>query len=149
MKISCSNRPCKSSDDFEIALHLFQEYAEFLGFILCFQGFDQELEILTGKYASPQGFILLARDKSVSVDCAALRPRSDDVCEMKRLDVKPEYRGAGLGRKLAEKILQLGIEKKLDQKIQLDTLSSMYRACLLYTSPSPRDLSTSRMTSSA
>ena len=88
--------------------------------------------MLPGKYVSPQGCILLARDKSVSVDCAALRPRSDDVCEMKRLDVKPEYRGAGLGRKLAEKILQLGIEKKLDQKIQLDTLSSIYWAIGLY-----------------
>ena len=86
-----------------------------MGFILCFQGFDQELEILTGKYASPQGSILLARDKSVSVDCAALRPRSDDVCEMKRLYVKPDYRRTGLGRKLAEKIVKLGIEKNLQK----------------------------------
>ena len=101
MKNSCSNRPCKSSDDFEIALHLFQEYADSLGFSLCFQGFDQELEFIPGKYASPQGCILLARDKSVSVGCAALRPRSDDVCEIKRLDVKPEYCGAGIGRNLA------------------------------------------------
>ena len=59
----------------------------------------------------------------------ALRPRSDDVCEMKRLDVKPEYRGAGLGRKLAEEILQLGIKK---YKKQLDTLSSMQRPIGLY-----------------
>ena len=102
-------------DDFENASQLFQEYAEFFGFILCFQGFDQELEILTGKYASPQGSILLARDKSVSVDCAALRPRSDDVCEMKRLYVKPDYRRTGLGRKLAEKIVKLGIEKNLQK----------------------------------
>ena len=113
MKISCSNRPCKSSDDFEIALHLFQEYANSLGFSLCFQGFDQELEFLPGKYASPQGCILLARDKSVSVDCAAFRPRSDDVCEMKRFYVKPDYRSTGLGRKLAEKIVKLGIEKNI------------------------------------
>ena len=102
-------------DDFENASQLFQEYAEFLGFILCFQGFDQELEILTGKYASPQGSILLARDKSASVDCAALRTRSDDVCEMKRLYVKPDYRRTGLGRKLAEKIVKLGIEKNLQK----------------------------------
>ena len=88
--------------------------------------------MLPGKYASPQGCILLTRDKSVSVGCAALRPRSDDVCEMKRLYVKPEYGGSGLGRKLAEKILQLGIEKILDQKMQLDTLSSIYRAIGLY-----------------
>ena len=117
MKNSCSNRPYKSSDDFEIALHLFQEYANSLGFILCFQGFNQELEFLPGKYASPQGCILLARDKSVSVGYEALSPRSDDVCEMKRLYVKPEYRGAGLGRKLAEKIVKLGIKKYI-QKMQ-------------------------------
>ena len=104
-----------------------------MGFILCFQGFDQELELLPGKYASPQGCILLARDKSVSVGCADLRPRSDDVCEMKRLNVKPEYRGAGLGRKLAEKIVKLGIKKYI-QIMQLDTLSSMYRAIGLYKS---------------
>ena len=104
-----------------------------MGFSLCFQGFNQELEFIPGKYASPQGCILLARDKSVSVGCAALRPRSDDVCEMKRLDVKPEYRGAGLGRKLAEKIVKLGIKKYI-QKMQLDILSSMYRAAGLYKS---------------
>ena len=86
-----------------------------MGFILCFQGFDQELEIIPGKYASPQGCILLARDKSASVDCVALRPRSDDVCEMKRLYVKPDYRRTGLGRKLAEKIVKLGIEKNLQK----------------------------------
>ncbi len=115
MKNSCSNRPCKSSGDFENASQLFQEYAEFLGFSLCFQGFDQELEFLPGKYVSWQGCILLARDKSVSVDCAALRPRSDDVCEMKRLYVKPNYSSTGLGRKLAEKIVKLGIEKNLQK----------------------------------
>ena len=81
-----------------------------MGFILCFQGFDQELEFLPGIYAFPQGCILLARDKSVSVGCAAFRPRSDDVCEMKRLYVKPDYRRTGLDRKLAEKIVKLGIE---------------------------------------
>ena len=102
----------ESSGDFENTRHLFQEYAEFLGFIFCIQGFDQELELLPEKYASPQGCILLARDESVSVGCAALRPRRDDVCEMKRLYVKPEYRGTGLGRALAEKILQWGIGKK-------------------------------------
>ena len=101
--------------DFENARQLFQEYVEFLGFILCFQGFDQELEILPGKYASPQGCILLARDKLASVGCAAFRPRSDDVCEMKRLYVKLDYRRTGLGRNLAEKIVKLGIEKNLQK----------------------------------
>ena len=86
-----------------------------MGFILCFQGFDQELEILPGKYASAQGCILLALDKSASVDCAAFRPRSDDVCEMKRLYVKLDYRRTGLGRNIAEKIVKLCIEKNLQK----------------------------------
>ena len=84
-----------------------------MGFILCFQGFAQELEILTGKYASPQGCILLARDKSASVDCAALRPRSDDVCEIKLLYVKPDYCGKVMGMTLAEKIVKLCFEINL------------------------------------
>ena len=86
-----------------------------MGSSLCFQGFYQELEFLLGKYASPHGCILLARNKSASMDCAALRPRNDDVCEMKRLYVKPDYRRTGLGRKLAEKIVKLGIEKNLQK----------------------------------
>ena len=67
------------------------------------------------------------------VGCAGLRPLSDDVCEMKRLYVKPLYRGNGLGRLLAEKIVQLGIKKKYT-RMHLDTLNSMQPAVGLYTS---------------
>jgi ribosomal protein S18 acetylase RimI-like enzyme len=91
------------------------------------------LEFLPGKYAAPNGCILLAKIESVSVGCAALRPISNNVCEMKRLYVKPDYRGNGLGRKLAYKIVQLAIEKKY-LTMQLDTLSSMHSAIGLYQS---------------
>ena len=88
---------------------------------------------LPGKYAAPEGCILLAWDELDCVGCAGLRPLSDDVCEMKRLYVKPLYRGTGLGRLLAENIVQLGIDKKYT-RMQLDTLNSMQSAVGLYKS---------------
>jgi ribosomal protein S18 acetylase RimI-like enzyme len=132
-KMSVQINFAESPADFEYARQLFLEYADSLGFSLCFQGFDEELEFLPGKYAAPNGCILLAKIESVSVGCAALRPISNNVCEMKRLYVKPDYRGNGLGRKLAYKIVQLAIEKKY-LKMQLDTLSSMHSAIGLYQS---------------
>jgi len=74
-----------------------------------------------------------AWDELDCVGCVGLRPLSDDVCEMKRLYVKPLYRGTGLGRLLAEKIVQLGIDKKYT-RMQLDTLNSMQSAVGLYKS---------------
>jgi hypothetical protein len=82
--------------DFDNARKLFIDYAESLGFSLSFQGFDDELEHLSGKNAVPGGCILLAWDELNCVGCAGLRPLSDEVCEMKRLYVKPLYRGTGL-----------------------------------------------------
>ena len=123
----------QSQSDFDKARRLFIEYAETLGFSLCFQGFDEELENLPGKYATPDGCILLAWDELVCAGCVGLRPLSETVCEMKRLYVEPDYRGTGLGRLLAEKIVQFGAEKKYS-KILLDTLSSMNSAQALYRS---------------
>ena len=122
-----------SPADFDNARKLFIDYAESLGFSLSFQGFEDELEHLPGKYVAPEGCILLAWDEFDCVGCAGLRPLSDDVCEMKRLYVKPLYRGTGLGRLLAEKIVQLGIDKKYT-RMQLDTLNSMLSAVGLYKS---------------
>ena len=82
-----------SPADFDNARKLFIDYAESLGFSLSFQSFEDELEHLPGKYAAPEGCILLAWDELDCVGCAGLRPLSDDVCEMKRLYVKPLYRG--------------------------------------------------------
>ncbi len=116
-----------SPADFDNARKLFIDYAESLGFSLSFQGFEDELEHLPGKYAAPEGCILLAWDELDCVGCAGLGPLSNHVCEMKRLYVKPLYRGTGLGRLLAEKIVQLGIDKKYT-RMQLDTLNSMQSA---------------------
>lgn len=129
VRIDFANSPA----DFDNARKLFIDYAESLGFSLSFQGFEDELEHLPGKYATPKGCILLAWDELDCVGCVGLRPLSDGVCEMKRLYVKPLYRGTGLGRLLTEKIVQLCFDKKYI-KMQLDTLNSMQSAVGLYKS---------------
>jgi len=85
---------------------LFLEYANSLGFSLCFQSFDQELPGLPGDYAPPEGRLLLAEYEGKLAGCVALHKIDDDVCEMKRLYLRPAFRGKGLGRVLTEEILR-------------------------------------------
>lgn len=91
------------------AAELFREYAASLPFSLCFQGFEEELATLPGKYAPPGGRIVLAYDSATMdspVGCIALRPIIDArTCEMKRMYVKPSHRGLGIGRRLAEVVI--------------------------------------------
>jgi GNAT superfamily N-acetyltransferase len=84
---------------------LFLEYAQSLGFSLCFQNFDQELAGLPGDYAPPGGRLLLAEFQGGLAGCVALHKFDDDICEMKRLYLRPEFRGQGLGRVLTEAII--------------------------------------------
>ena len=123
----------KSQSDFDTARLLFLEYAETLGFSLCFQGFDEELESLPGKYALPNGCIIQAWDELDCVGCVGLRPFGESASEMKRLYIKPAYRSKGLGRLLAENILKFAIKSNYT-KIMLDTLRSMVSAQGLYRS---------------
>jgi ribosomal protein S18 acetylase RimI-like enzyme len=87
------------------ARELFLEYAQSLGFSLCFQNFDQELAGLPGDYAPPTGRLLLAEYDGQLAACIALHKLGPDICEMKRLYLRPQFRGKGLGRALAERII--------------------------------------------
>jgi len=87
------------------ARELFLEYAQSLGFSLCFQNFDKELAGLPGDYAPPQGRLLLAEHESQVAGCIALHPLGPDICEMKRLYLRPQFRGKGIGRILVDRII--------------------------------------------
>ena len=92
----------ESPELMERARTLLVEYASSLGFSLCFQNFDQELESLPGGYRRPDGRLLLARIGETDVGCVALRRIDPQACEMKRLYVRPAMRAQGIGRRLAE-----------------------------------------------
>ena len=122
-----------NAEDFAAGKLLIEEYAAALGVDLCFQNFSEEIASLTTLYGPPHGCLLIARNNDELAGCVALRSREDAVCEMKRLYVRPPYRGAGLGRVLAESII--GRARKLGYaRMVLDTLSSMTEAQSLYES---------------
>jgi len=129
---------CKIYEDYSdigiaVAKQLFDEYAESLGFPLDFQDFDKELDNLPGEYSPPEGCILLLGYKSSPVGCIALRKIEGSVCEMKRMYVKPEFRGQGIGKMVAHEIIKRAREIGY-QKMRLDTLESMEIATKLYKS---------------
>lgn len=84
---------------------LFNEYAASLGFSLCFQNFEQELAGLPGGYAPPRGCLLLAYMQEELCGCIALHALDETICEMKRLYVRPQFRGCGAGLALAKKLI--------------------------------------------
>jgi len=108
---------------------LFLEYARSLTFDLCFQSFDKELAGLPGDYAPPEGRLLLAIFDGQTAGCVALHKIENHVCEMKRLYVRPQFRGKGLGKALAERIIHEAREIGY-KKLRLDTVEPVMRAAV-------------------
>ena len=117
---------------------LFEEYAASLNFDLCFQGFKEELANLPGNYTPPEGRLLLALHSVEAAGCVALQKFEDGICELKRLYVKPRFRGLGIGRTLAETIISEAREIGY-KRMCLDTVPSMREAQLLYQSMGFKD----------
>jgi putative acetyltransferase len=124
-----------SESSVALARELFREYAASLGVDLCFQDFERELRELPGKYAPPAGRLLLAYDFSADrkqiAGCGALRALDASACEMKRLYARPEFRGRGVGRMLANSLIAAAREIGY-RTMRLDTLASMREAHALY-----------------
>jgi GNAT superfamily N-acetyltransferase len=121
-------------DEIEEARRLFKEYADWLQIDLCFQNFERELANLPGGYAPPAGRLLLAYENTQLAGCVALRKIDDGICEMKRLFLRDNFRGMGLGRQLIEAIIR---EARLIgyDRMRLDTLPpKMNDAIALYRS---------------
>lgn len=122
-----------SQKDLEEIKALFREYEKFLGVSLCFQNFEEELARLPAKYAEPEGSIFIAKVDGKSAGCIALWKLEEGVCEMKRLYLKRDFQGLGLGKKLAQTIIEEA-QAKGYKKMKLDTLRRLESANHLYKS---------------
>ena len=134
-------RQASCEQDIDAARQLFVEYQAWLGVDLCFQGFATELATLPGDYAPPRGRLLLARAGATNdvAGCIALRPLDGERCEMKRLFVRLDHHGGGIGRRLIERLIEearaIGYRTMV-----LDTLPQMRAAQHLYEAFGFRDI---------
>jgi putative acetyltransferase len=133
-------RRAESPPEIDAARTLMREYAQFLGEDLSFQGFEKELSGLPGKYAPPSGALFLARVGNDLAGCVALRKLSPGICEMKRLFVRPQCRGLGIGRLLARRVIEEA-EALGYKAMRLDTLERLRSAVELYQSLGFRQIS--------
>ena len=125
----------REPQEWDAVRDILREYATTLDVDLCFQGFDGELVALPGEYAGPRGALLTAIADKTLAGCGALRPLDNvdypNACEMKRLFVRPQFRAMGIGRMLAEAVLDAARQAGY-ACVLLDTLSDMETARALY-----------------
>lgn len=124
-------RDADALDYLEIVRSLFLEYESTLNVDLCFQGFQKELAELPGEYARPSGRLLVAFKRDEAVGCGAFRKLEGDVCEMKRLFVRPKHQGRSIGSALARALIQ-GAQAAGYSRMRLDTMPEMRRAISMY-----------------
>jgi len=108
---------------------LFLEYASSLGFDLCFQSFENELAGLPGNYALPSGVLLLGLSNDQAAGCVALHRLEDGVCEMKRLYVRPQFRGTGIGSQLVRRVIESAVAMGY-KRMRLDTVADQMQDAL-------------------
>lgn len=134
-------RPASSAYDIETIRTLFCEYNQAIGISLDYQNFETELLTLPGQYAAPSGALLIAETSqdNIAAGCIALRPINTDIVEIKRLYVRPRYRGAKLGQKLIYYAIQAAANKNYSH-IRLDTLERMKTATSIYKSIGFQDI---------
>jgi putative acetyltransferase len=124
-------RQASTPEQYEFARTLFQEYAAAIKIDLCFQGFSQELAVLERMYGPPDGYLLIASVDEKPAGCVALRKIDDGVGELKRMYVRPEFRGLGIGNALATTLLNKARDIGY-RVIRLDTVASMTAARAIY-----------------
>ncbi len=117
----------------ELVRALFREYESTLNVNLCFQGFENELTNLPGEYARPSGRLLIAFEGDEAAGCGAFRKLENDICEMKRLFVKPTHQGKAIGSALARALIQ-DAQAAGYARMRLDTMPTMQKAIALYRS---------------
>lgn len=125
--------PAHTADHLPAIRTLFREYADTLAGSVCLKDFDAELAGLPGRYAPPKGQLFLALDGQEVAGCVGLREVAEGVCEMKRLYVRPRFRGQELGRQLANALIDDARQAGY-KRMRLDTLPSMHEAVALYES---------------
>jgi len=123
----------ETTPDFEQGKELFGEYAKSLGVDLSFQDFEKELTTIDQQYRQPDGGLILAFKDEQPAGCAGVRKLDGDIAELKRMYVKPEYRGLNIGVGLLKHSMKLAAELGY-KKMRLDTLKNMTKAQTLYQS---------------
>jgi ribosomal protein S18 acetylase RimI-like enzyme len=121
----------ESEEEIYLAKELILEYIKWLHVDLTFQNIDDELENFPGKYKSPDGEFIVAKQNDTVIGCVAIKKLENKICEMKRLFVKDKHKNKGIGKKLVEKIVEEA-KKRNYEKMRLDTLNIMETALNIY-----------------